>query len=191
VSGGPIVRVAQVLFALVAVGVVLAFASAVRDGESRRAPEALARLLAPSYTGNNRLAPDFELADRTGRRLRLSSLRGKVVVLHFWTRTCEPCVEELQSSIPAFDEIVRDRRDIAFVMVTVDPNWDSIAPLVPNGIRAPILFDPGARVVTGRFGTRLYPETWVIDPEGVIRARFDHPLEWASPIFVNFLASLR
>ena len=46
-------------------------------------------------------------------------------------------------------------------------------------------------VVAGRYGTRLFPETWVIDPRGVIRARFDHTLEWASPLWVSFLASLQ
>jgi peroxiredoxin len=185
------VRVAQLAFLVVAMAAVVVFARAVRDGEQRRAPETLVQYLQPSYVGANRLAPDFDLVDRAGRHVRLSSLRGKVVVLHFWTRTCEPCIDELQRSIPAFDEIVRGRDDLALVMVTVDPDWESIAPLVPAGLRAPILFDPQRRVVSGKYGTRLFPETWVIDPRGVIRARFDHPLEWDSPLWVSYLTSLK
>lgn len=184
-------RVLQVIFTLAAIAVVMAFISAARDGERRRAPEALLGYLRPDYVGNNRLAPDFELRDRNGRAVRLSQYRGKVVVLHFWSRTCPPCVDELQRSIPAFDEIVRDRDDIAFVMVNTDAGWDAIAPIVPAGIRAPILFDPARRVVTGRYGTRLFPETWVIDREGIIRARFDHTIEWDSPVFLGYLTALR
>ncbi len=41
------------------------------------------------------------------------------------------------------------------------------------------------------YGTRLFPETWVIDPRGVIRARFDRTLDWRSPTFVQYVTSLR
>jgi cytochrome oxidase Cu insertion factor (SCO1/SenC/PrrC family) len=184
-------RALQLLFLVCAVAAVIVFARAVRDGESRRAPETLVQYLGPNYTGENRLAPDFELVDRHGTRHRLSALRGKVVVLHFWTRTCEPCIDELQRSIPAFDEIVRSRNDLALVTVTIDANWEAIAPLVPPGLQAPILFDPERTVVSGRYGTQLFPETWVIDPRGVIRARFDHPLEWDSPLLISYLDSLK
>ncbi len=184
-------RVAQAVFLAAAVGAVTVFARTVKDGELRRSPAMLAQLLNPSYTGDNRIAPDFELADREGHRHRLSEYRGRTVVLHFWSRTCVPCVEELQTSLPAFDEIVRGRSDIALLLVTVDPNWTAISPLIPPGFTAPILFDPARRVVSGMYGTRLFPETWVIDRNGVIRARFDHTLEWASPILVDFVSTLR
>jgi hypothetical protein len=42
------------------------------------------------------------------------------------------------------------------------------------------LVDPESQVVGGKFGTTLYPETWFIDPNGVIRARVDGPRDWQS-----------
>lgn len=189
-GSGAATRIVQVAFVAAAVAAVSVFAGAAKDGEARRSPESMLRYLAPDYQGENRTAPDFELSDRNGRRIRLSSLRGKTVVLHFWSRTCPPCIEELQSSLPAFDEMVRGRNDVALVLVTVDANWEAIAPLVPANMTAPVLFDPERRVVGGRYGTRLFPETWVIDPRGVIRARFDHTIEWASPLWMSFLTSL-
>jgi peroxiredoxin len=190
-KGSPLALVIRIGFALVAVVVVVVFSRAVRDGEKRRGPGALAAYLQPSYTGDNRLAPDFELADRTGRRYRLSSFRGKTVVLHFWSRTCPPCIDELQRSIPIFEELTQDRRDIVLLLVTVDSGWNAIAPIVPNGFRSPVLFDPQRRVVAARYGTRLFPETWVIDPEGVIRARFDHVIDWSSTVWLDYLAAVR
>ena len=65
-------------------------------------------------------APDFTLNDHRGRPFRLSSLRGKTVVLHFWSRDCPPCIQELAESLPAFDELIRGRTDIALVLVGVD-----------------------------------------------------------------------
>ena len=181
----------QAAFVLAAIGAVSVFATTAKDGEGRRAPETLVRYLNPSYTGENRSAPDFDLVDREGHHHRLSEYRGKTVVLHFWTRTCGPCVEELQTSIPAFDEIVNGRSDVALLMVTVDSEWNAIAPLIPRNFHAPILFDPRRQVVTGKYGTRLFPETWVIDRDGVIRARFDHTIEWESPLFIDYLTTLR
>jgi peroxiredoxin len=179
------------VFALAALGAVVSFGGAVRDGETRRAPESLLRTLAPDYQGNNRIAPEFSLRDREGHAHRLSDYRGKVVVLHFWSRTCAPCIDELQRALPAFDEVVRGRSDVQLLLVTTDPDWASISALVPEGLSAPILFDASSAVVGGKYGTRLFPETWVIDRNGVIRARFDRTLEWDSAVFLDYLLSLR
>ena len=46
-------------------------------------------------------------------------------------------------------------------------------------------------MVAGRFGTKLYPETWFIDPEGVIRARFDGVRDWQSPMVIELAEALR
>ena len=181
--------VAVGVFVLAAIYAGVRFGVAALDGEGRRAG-ALVSILRPEYTGNDRLAPDFTLSDRSGRPLTLSSLRGKVVVLHFWSRECPPCIEEMAESLPAFDELVQGAPELALVLVTVDPDWESIAPLVPRSMRAPILFDPDRSVVERRFGTKLFPETWIIDRRGIIRARVDRTLDWTSPALLSFGRSL-
>ena len=85
---------------------------------------------------------------------------------------------------------MQNTHEIALVLVSVDANWDAVAPLVPRTMRAPLLFDPDRSVVERKFGTRLFPETWIIDPRGVIRARFDRTLDWTSPALLTFLRSL-
>ncbi|MDP3274507.1 MAG: TlpA disulfide reductase family protein [Deltaproteobacteria bacterium] len=190
-AGSSWLRAGQLFFVLGALAAVIHFGAAVRDGETRRSSASLLRMLAPDYQGENRTAPDFSLPDKDGRTHTLSSLRGSVVVLHFWSRTCPPCIEELQRSIPAFDELVAGRSDVKLLLVTTDPDWASVASLVPEGLRSSILFDPNGRIVTQRYGTRQFPETWVIDPRGVIRARFDHTIEWDSAVFFDFLQSVR
>ena len=65
---------------------------------------AAARRRGPATTaqsGSPRPAPDFSLPDLSGRKLSLSSYRGKVVLLDFWATWCAPCREE----IPRFVEM--------------------------------------------------------------------------------------
>lgn len=175
-------------FVLAAIYAGVRFGVAALDGEGRRAG-ALVSILRPEYTGNDRLAPDFTLSDRSGRPLTLSSLRGKVVVLHFWSKDCPPCIEELSEALPAYDEMVRGRSDIALVMVSVDEGWSAVSPYVRPSMHAAMLFDPERAVVERRYGTRLFPETWIIDRDGVIRARFDRTVEWTSAAFVHYVES--
>lgn len=176
-------------FVVAALAAGVSFGAAALDGEHRR-DSALVTTLRPDYSGNDRLAPDFSLRDREGRAVSLRSFRGRTVVLHFWSRECPPCIEELAESLPAFDELVHSAPDLALVMVSVDPGWDAVAPLVPRGLHAPMLFDPDRSVVERRYGTKLFPETWIIDPDGVIRARFDRTLDWTSPALLSFIRSL-
>ena len=177
------------LFVVAALCVAVAFGVAALDGEHRRGA-ALITALRPDYVGNDRLAPDFTLRDRNGQALRLSSLRGRTVILHFWSRECPPCIEELSESLPAFDELLQGSPELALVLVSVDANWEAVAPLVPPSMRSPVLFDPDRSVVERRYGTKLFPETWIIDRNGVIRARFDRTLEWTNPALLSFVRSL-
>lgn len=174
-------------FVLLALAAGVGFGAAALDGE-HRADSALTSLLRPDYTGDSLTAPDFTLSDPQGRRVSLSSLRGKVVVLHFWSRDCPPCIEEMAESLPAYAETVRGRSDIALVLVGVD-RWEEVSALVPRNLRATLLFDPDRSVVERRYGTRLFPETWIIDREGVIRARFDRTLDWTSAAFIRYVES--
>ena len=63
----------------------------------------------------HRLAPDFTLPQLDGRDLRLSSFRGKVVLLDFWATWCDPCREET----PHFVELQHRYGDRGLQMIGV------------------------------------------------------------------------
>ncbi len=185
--------IAQIAFVVVAALFVYGFVAVTKEGETRRVCNAPC-FLHPDYMSADRLAPDFALKDLSGATVTLESLRGKVVLLNFWTKTCGPCLEEMPE-LAELAKIVRDRPDVVVVTVSVDEGPDDVRPTLKTVLREEppfqVLFDPGAEVVNGKFGTRLFPETWFIDKRGVIRARFDGAREWANPLVVDYIDALR
>jgi peroxiredoxin len=184
---------AQVGFVVVAALLVYGFVGVTKEGELRRVCSAPC-YLHPDYMGANRRAPDFSLKDLKGNTVTLSSLKGKVVVLNFWTKTCGPCLEEMPS-IAELAQILRDRPDVVILAVSTDDGPEDVKPTLQTVLRGEppfqVAFDPDATIVNGKYGTHLFPETWIIDPRGVIRARFDGGRDWTNPLIVNYIDSLR
>lgn len=174
------------------------FSRAMADGEQRRYEAPLRAMLGEhvydqlargektelNYLGNELLAPDFTLTDRNGKPWRLHDQRGKVVVMNFWTVTCQPCVEELPSFLELAD-ITAHRDDIEVVAVSTDQSFGEVATLFPPQFRLKLLFDPDRKVVRDKFGTRLFPETWIIDGRGVVRMRIDGQRKWSDAITLD------
>lgn len=189
---------------VLALGAPLAFmlASAFADGETRRREAPLRSLLGDDayealvrgrptevhYLGNDRVVPDFELQDQNGETFRMADARGRVVVLNFWTVTCGPCIEEMPSLVE-LSRIVAERDDIELVTISTDRSWDDVRTVIPDGTPLRVLLDRDRSVVRGQFGTRMYPETWIVDRRGVIRLRVDGARPWSSAIAVDAIES--
>jgi peroxiredoxin len=188
-------QIAQVVVILLAAAGVYGFLQTAKDGETRRACTALCGLK-PDYAGRNRTAPDFELPDMQGKKVRLSGYRGKTVILHFWTKTCRPCLEELPQ-IQSLAKAIRPYPNLALVTITTDESAEDAKATLESVLGAgsassfEVLIDPGGeQVVLGKFGTKLFPETWFIDPQGVIRARFDGPRDWSGALTLDLALGL-
>lgn len=165
-----------------------------QDGELRRSCTSLCEVR-PQYAGQDRLAPDFELERLNGGKARLSDLQrpGQVVVMNFWTKSCQPCLEEMPS-LAKFALTLKARKLGTLLSVcTDDTREDARATLeqtLPEGIPFEVLIDPEAQVVTNQYGTKLYPETWFIDSDGIIRARIDGARNYSQPLYTDFVETL-
>jgi peroxiredoxin len=181
-------------FVLLAAVLVYSFVTVAREGESRRECTALC-LLHPNYAGATRTAPDFRLKDMNGHEVTLSSFSGKVVLLNFWASWCAPCKEEMPD-LGELAHILAPQKDVALVTVSVDSGPDEVRDLLKTLLREeppfPVLFDPNGSLAVGpKFGTNQFPETWLIDKRGVIRARFDGTRPWGNATVVELIDELR
>ena len=134
------------------------------------------------------LAPDFAVPDLAGRAVRLSGLRGKVVVLNLWATWCPPCVEEMPSLERLYAEL---GADLAVLAVSQDEDGKRVVvPFVERmHLSFPVLLDP-ERQVGDRYGVSGYPETFVIDRNGLVVEHVIGPRDWATPGEIAALRAL-
>jgi len=136
-------------------------------------------------------APDFRATQIGGEQVRLSDLRGRVVVLNIWATWCKPCEEEAPSLERLYRKIKMEPRgrDFEILAVSIDArSRDAVLPFKRKfGLTFPILFDPDGRV-SRIYQTTGVPETFVIDREGIIREKVIGPREWDRPEFLEWFS---
>ena len=183
----------QLAFTAVAAVGVYSFLRSAQDGERRRLCTP-ACALRPHYANANRSAPNFELPTLDGSVKKLSDYRGKVVILNFWTKSCRPCLEEMPS-LADFARVVSNDGDIQVITVSTDETpqdaHDTLVSVLGGEPPFVTFVDAENKIVGDTYGTKLYPETWFIDKNGVIRARFDGGRDWMRPLHLEFARSLR
>ncbi len=112
-------------------------------------------------------APLFELPDLKGRRIRLEELRGKVVILYFWSADCDWCKRVDQDMLRFLAQW-----DGQVVLLPVDSTQEStpeqnLLEMQARGLPV-ILVDPN-QTVASRYSAKTTPHCFVIDQDGNIR----------------------
>ena len=110
------------------------------------------------------IAPDFEVETLDHAKIRLSELRGQVVVLNFWATWCGPCKAEL----PTLDAYFKERRSAGLRVFAVTTQ-DSL-PLYQLRPLAALMTIPMVRHMKGPYAVLGgVPTNYVIDRAGVLR----------------------
>jgi len=139
----------------------------------------------PPHVGS--AAKQFSVQD-SDRKVSLDQFRGQVVVLNFWATWCPPCVEELPSLMNLQDRM--HERGVTVLGVSIDVDGDAYHRFLKlHNINFLTVRDPEQKVA-GMYGTTGWPETYIIDRQGVLRRKFVGPVDWNSPEVIGFLNRL-
>ncbi|MGC2111322.1 MAG: TlpA disulfide reductase family protein [Candidatus Korobacteraceae bacterium] len=116
-------------------------------------------------------APDFTLSDASGKPIRLSAFKGKVVLLNFWATWCHGC----QIEIPWFVDFERNYEadGLAAIGVSLDGDgWKSVKPyLEQKNVNYEIVI--GNDDLANVYNANSLPVTVLIDRAGRIAARHE------------------
>jgi thiol-disulfide isomerase/thioredoxin len=124
-------------------------------------------LLASNALAGGATAPDFALPARDGSTVRLSELRGQVVMINFWATWCGPCRQEM----PLLVQLQSKYEPLGFTLLAVNVEPDSAAAVDwLKGVAAdlPVLFDR-KNAVAESFGVQGMPSSVFVDRTGNVR----------------------
>ena len=112
------------------------------------------------------LAPDFELQSLTGNPVKLSDLKGKVVLVNFWASWCAPCRAEMPSMERLWKKM--DKENFTMLAINAGQEKSDIAKFffsLRKPITFPVLID--ARGSASQYWPiKALPVTFIIDKEG-------------------------
>lgn len=112
-------------------------------------------------------APDFTLKSQSGQNIKLSELRGQVVLLNFWASWCGPCRQEM----PLLEQMYQRYRALGFTILGVNVEEDASTAkkvLKEMAVNFPVLFD-GDNTVSKLYKIKGMPSTVIVDRDGNLR----------------------
>jgi peroxiredoxin len=113
-------------------------------------------------------SPDISLHGIDGQKLRLSSYRGRPLLVTFWATTCPGCLSELPHLIDLYRELAPQGLEIIGVAMDYDPPNQVLALRNARRIPYPIALDIHADAAHAFGDVRLTPTAFLIAPDGRI-----------------------
>ena len=129
----------------------------------------------PVGTAVGELAPDFEGVTLDGEVVRLSDLRGKVVLVNVFASWCGPCRLETPHLVEASENL--DPEQAAFIGLNQAESPEAVARFQEEfGINFPLVLNESGELTEDLYRPIGLPTSWFIDTEGVVRYVYSGPM---------------
>ena len=125
-------------------------------------------------------APEVAFTTLDKQKHNLSDFKGRRVILNIWATWCTPCLAEM----PQLLSIARaNPDDLTLILLSVDSDQAAIAPFfkrhdltLPDN--ALVVWDKDKAISKDLFGTVRYPETVLIDTDGLMAKKVSGAVDW-------------
>ena len=128
----------------------------------------------------NAPAPDFTLPTLEGKDLSLSSLKGKVVLVAFWSIYCHVCQQELPKLESLYKKYKNKDLEVIGVAIDREPAGTIQEAVRKDGLSFPILLD-GEKKAMKAYQARTLPAVFILDRNGIVVDKKVGIYEWSSP----------
>lgn len=118
----------------------------------------------------DKAAPNFTLKSNSGKNIRLSELKGQVVLINFWASWCGPCRQEM----PKLQELHNKYQKLGFTVLGINVEKDASKAnqiVAKGGISFPILYD-SENTVSKLYNVSAMPSTVIVGRDG--KQRYIH-----------------
>ena len=122
-------------------------------------------------------APDFTITADNGQTVSMPHFQGKLLVLNFFATWCGPCIEE----VPSLSEFAKQYADkgVTVLSISVDQNEQAYKNFVAK--YKPAFLTVRERNLHEKFGTFMYPETYLITADGKVLRKIAASADWSTP----------
>ena len=169
------------LVATLAIVAVLLFWNPTAATADPVAPQTQEQIDASTIAKEGMEAPDFIVEMFDGQKVRLSDLRGKVVLVNFWATWCPPCREELtRVQTDIIDRFAG--KDFVFLPISCGEEKQTVAAFRKRmNYTFPMGLDPDQKIFR-RYAKNYIPRNFLVGPDGKIilasigydKAEFEH-----------------
>lgn len=117
-------------------------------------------------------APNVAFTDLTGKKVTMSDLRGKVVMVNFWATSCVTCIKEMPAFIETYNKYNEKGLDFIAVAMSYDPPNYVLNYAKTRQLPFRVTLDTQGELAKAFGDVQLTPTTFVIDKRGNIIKRY-------------------
>ncbi len=130
--------------------------------------------------------PPLSVSDVMGRVMKLTDMKGKTVIINFWSTTCIHCLKDMPGLRKLEGEYASRGLAILYVCADADNPKDAQAILDKHAPGTTGLTEPtGLGLV--RFEVQALPSAWLIGPDGKAIGRTTGSVDWHSPDLLKLI----
>lgn len=136
----------------------------------------------------NELNQEVVFENGSGKKVSLSSLKGKVVFINFWATWCPPCRAEMPTINKLYQNL-KDEENIVFLMVDPDESYEKAQKYMDkNEFSLPVYIPTSPVPYT--FLAGALPTTVILDKEGRIAIRHEGAADYGNPEIEKLIREL-